>query len=229
METLYLVLLIIFIIGMIGSGIVVTVLSLDEKNVKEVTTEWLHKMGKDYSKEEFENTMFNQYVNIEYAKTNDDYNQLKDVVSDEEYNKILLDVKKDREQELKKVVDKINKGFSKLIGFKMVKDQEVAKLWVQYSCVEYVKGYREELNEETNLMEKKEVIVSGSDTKPVFHEYVVTFVKERSTVEKVVCPSCGREYKLLLRSKCQICDTIIVPKTKHWVYVNKKIANINKK
>ena len=120
METLFLVLLIVFILGMIGGIGTYIFLTFDEKKVKEISTSWLHKMGKEYSKEEFEDTMFEQYAEIEYAKVNGNYNFLKDVVSDEEYNSILLEVKKEQEQEIRKVVSNINKGFSKLINFKII-------------------------------------------------------------------------------------------------------------
>jgi len=228
METLYLVLLIIFIVVAIGAGLVLIYLKNDESKLKEVTTSWLHKMGKDYSKEEFENTMFNQYMNIEYAKVNDDYNELKDIVSDEEYNNILLEVKKERETNTKRIVKDIKKGLVKLISFKLVNNQEVAKIWIQYSDIEYITGYREDLNQEDTI-ELKNVIISGSDNKPVFHEYVLTFVKDRSTTEKITCPNCGHEIKTLLRSKCPMCENIIVPKTGHWVYVSKDLTQINKK
>ena len=228
METLFLVLLIVFILGMIGGIGTYIFLTFDEKKVKEISTSWLHKMGKEYSKEEFEDTMFEQYAEIEYAKVNGNYNFLKDVVSDEEYNSILLEVKNEQEQEVRKVISNINKGFSKLINFKIIKNQEVAKLWIQYSAIEYTTK-KQEMENENGAKEIKNVIISGSDRVPVYHEYILTFVKERATSESVLCPSCGNKTNLLLRSKCSICDANIVPKTKHWVLVNKQISNINKK
>ena len=227
METFYLVMLIIFIICMIIAGALYFYFNLDEKKIKEVTTERLQSMGKEYTKEEFEETMFQQFVKIELAKVNDDYNMLKDIVSDDEYNNILLEVKKDKEQNIKKIITDIKKGYAKLIGFNIINNQEVANIWVQYSSVEYVQGYKEEIDEAKGK-QIVPVIVSGNNKIPVYHEYILTFVKERSTLETAVCPSCGAKINIMLNSKCQFCDNMIVPKEKHWVYVKKEIANINK-
>ena len=188
MERLYLVLMIVFIVAAVLSIGVYVFFMLHEKRIKEVTTGLLHSMGKDYTKEFFETELYNQFVNIEEAKVSDNYTFLKDVVSDEEYNNILLDVKRQQEESVKKINTSFTKYFSKLIDFKIVGNQEVAKLWIQFSDIEYTKGYTQESNEKGEVF-TNESIVSGSDKKPVTHEYVLTYVKDRSTTERVVCPS----------------------------------------
>lgn len=223
---IYIILIILFIIIFIGGLLGFLYLSKDEKNLKEVTTVQLSRLGKIYTKEEYENKMFDMYVNIISGIQNNDYNLLKDIVSDEEYNKILLEIKQNQEQNVKKMVDHINKGFSKLIEFKIVNDLEVSKLWVQYSDTEYVLGNREIENEDGSK-EIKEIVISGDKDKILYHEYILTFVKDRTSNEDIMCPSCGYKSNMLLRSYCPNCDTLIVPKKMHWVYVGKVSTNIN--
>ena len=214
METLFLILLIIFIIGIIGSIGAILYFKMDEKNVQEVSTKYLQRLGKKYTKEEFEDLLFNQYVSIYEAINSEDYLLLRDLVSDDEYNKILMDIKECKEKNISKVVTNINKGFSKLINYKLVGNQEKVNVLIQYSSIEYTK----DLNEGN--------IIAGSETNKIFNQYALTFVKDKSSTENIVCPSCGYQSKALLRSKCPICSSTIASKQGHWVYVGKERINI---
>lgn len=223
----YMIMVVLFIIIFIIAALVLIYLILDEKKLKEVDNKLLVRLGKQYTKEDYENTMFNQYVEILMSIQNANYNLLKDIVSDEEYNKILLKVKSNNDEKVKEVVANIKKGFSKLIGYQVTADLEIAKLWVEYTDNEYTLGNREVENED-GTKEIKEVIISGDKNKDVYHEYILTFVKNRASNEDVVCPSCGYKTNLLTNSKCPKCDSIIVPKRMHWVYVDKVNTNISK-
>ena len=199
----------------------------DEKNLKEVTTDDLVKLGKVYTKEEFEEKMFNQYVNVIQSIQFSNYVLLKDIVSDDMYNQILINAKYNQEKNQFEVIDNIKKDFSKLISFKVINDLEVVKLWIRYSSYEYIKSNRKNIDE-NGIEVLEEVIVSGSTDNLVNNEYILTFVKNRVVDEKIVCPTCGYQEHLLTSSNCIRCDSEIIPKKMHWVLVDKVTTNISK-
>ena len=196
----------------------------DEKKLKEVSDNELMKFGKVYSKKEFEDKMFNQYSNILESIQDNNYSFLKDVVSDEIYNQILLSIKNNQEKNEKEIVTNIKKEFSKLISFGNIDDLEVAKLWVRYSSIEYTKGIRKEVIDNKEI--DSEVVTKGNKDKPIIHEYILTFVKNKSRIENVVCPLCGYQTHILTTSRCARCDNEIVSKKEHWVFAGKVTTNI---
>ena len=199
----------------------------DEKKLKEVSDDDLIKLGKVYSKQEFEDKMFKQYTNIIEGIQYLDYNLLKDIVSDEVYNQILKTIKDNQDKNVNNVITDIKKDFSKLISLQIIKDLEVAKIWVKYSSIEYITSIRKIIDENNNEVES-EIVIGGDKNNPINHEYILTFVKSKTETENVVCPSCGYQTNILTSSKCIRCDSEIVPKKMHWVYVDKVITNIEK-
>lgn len=224
---LYLLGMISFLLVFIVSIFLLIYFIKDEKSLKEVTNQELVKLGKIYTKEEFENKIFELYANILTNITYENYTFLKDSVADQVYNEILLMAKKNRDNKEESIISNIKKEFSKLISFKVENDLEVAKVWVRYSSIEYVKGIRKTVDENGKEL-LVEAIVDGNSNKPVNHEYILTFVKNRTQNENVICPNCGFQSHILLSSKCIRCDLEIVPKKQHWVYVGKVTTSISK-
>ena len=224
---IYIILIIIFSIILIGAGLVFFYFVLDERKVKEVDNELLVRLGKKYTKEQFENVLFERYTSIISGIQNDSYNFLRDAVSDEEYNKILMQIKQNNDHMQKEIVENIRKDFSKLISFKINNDLEVAKLWVSYTDSEYTMAKRQVVDSDgKNVMQ--DVIIKGDKNKKIRHEYILTFVKGRSNNEEILCPNCGYQTVLMLDSKCNRCGSVIVPKKLHWVLVDKKVTSLSK-
>ncbi len=216
----------VFVIVFIVCIFILLYLIKDEKKLAEVSSQKLIQLGKVYTKDDFESKMFEQYANILSNITYENYEFLKDAVSDELYNQILLTAKKNRENGEESIVQNIKKEFSKLISFEISDDLEIAKLWVRYSSIEYIKGIRKTVDEngKESLIE---TVVDGNKDQPTTHEYILTFVKNRTQNENVVCPSCGFQTHILTSSKCIQCDSEIIPKRMHWVFVEKISTNIS--
>ena len=224
---IFVVFIIIFVLVFIGALLVYLYLKGDEKKLKEVDDAKLSRMGKKYTKLEYENTISSLYFEILEGIANEDYNNLRDIVSDQEYNKILTEKKEEKDKNIENKITNINKGIVKLIDLKIVNDLEIAKLLIEYSDIEYTLGNREVPNEE-GVPEIQKVVISGDENKPVFHKYILTFVRNRTNNEEIKCPTCGYFNNLLTKSKCLGCDTLILPKTMHWVYTGKVSTNLDK-
>ena len=206
---IYLIFSIISLLVFVSSIIILVFIIKDEKNLKEVSNAFIKSKGKEYTKIEYENEMFQIYKNIIFAKENNDYISLRDLVSDEEYNKILLELKSYQDKNLKHTTTNINKDFSKLIIYEEKDNFEIAKLWIKYISTEYI-------------LNKDNEIISGSKDKSEVNEYIITFVKTKTNTESITCPSCGYQTKILSKSKCPRCESEIVPKKMHWVYIGKE-------
>ena len=226
MDT-FLILIIFFVVVLVGAIITYIYLKNDESKIKEVDDAQLSRLGKDYTKIEFENTMSSLYFEILEGLGNDDYGNLRDIVSDQEYNKMLAEKKNEKDKNVINKITNIKKQAAKLLDLKIINDLEVAKLLVEYTSVDYALGNREETNEEGET-EVKQVVIAGDDTKPVFHKFILTFVRNRTDNEKIKCPTCGYENHLLTKAKCLGCDTLIIPKKMHWVYTGRVTTNMEK-
>lgn len=200
----------------------------DEKNFKEVSDNYLKEIGKSYSKSEFENKMFEIYVNIINGIKYSDYSFLKDAVSDKVYNQILLSIKENQDRQQSDEIKDIKKKFSKLISFQTINDLEIAKVWIKYSDIEYKKSTKATTNV-VNSQFEEEVIISGNKDKVITHEYILTFVKEKTKTEEIICPSCAYQTNMLTSSNCINCGSEIIPKKMHWVYVEKVDMNNKEK
>jgi len=151
---------------------------------------------------------------------------LKDIVSDDVYNQILLSVKQNQDKNETNVITDVKKEFSKLIDFENINDLEVARVWIKYSSIEFVKGIRKIMVDDREV--ESEVVIAGDKSNPVTHEYVLTFVKNITQTENIVCPSCGFQTNMLTTSRCIRCDDEIVSKKEHWVFVEKVATDISK-
>lgn len=222
----YIIGIVVFALILLVSIVLLIYFIKDESNLKEITTSQLIQFGKNYKKEDFQNLLFEQYKNILSGITYENYSFLKDAVSDEMYNQILLTVKTNREEQKENIISDIKKEFSKLIDFEIIDGLEVAKLWVRYSCKEYTKGMHK-IVDENGKESMIESIISGSQDKKVIHEYILFFVRNRTQTENTLCPSCGYHSNILITSNCPRCDIEIVPKKMHWVFFKKINADFN--
>ena len=220
---IYLILLILTVIILISLIFYLIYLIKDEKELKKVDNEYLKSLGKNYSTQEFENTMYQLYLNILTGVDSDDYNYLKDAVSDNIYNKILYNKKIDKENDQTIVTTNINKEFIKLVSFKIINGQEVAKLWIKYSCIEY-KSRLLDKKDEAGIPYTEEEIVSGDKNNLVNHNYIITFTRIKTDLEQLTCPFCGNQINICTSSKCSRCEGVITQKKNHWVYLGKEEA-----
>lgn len=215
-----------FIIGIIFLIIVIIVcafilkgLSKEEKNYMEVSEQYLKNIGKDYSKDEYASWATGIYIEVINSVMNENYNYLRDTLSDELYNNYLLAIKNSKDRNVKNVVEDIKPEFSKLVNLKIQGDMEIAKVWMKLSYIEYVKDIAKPVNEE-EIQEEK--IISGSKTNRLEKEYILTFVKTHTPKESVVCPNCGYIHHIIEKVNCMRCGANIVPRNYHWVLIAKE-------
>lgn len=216
--TWFIVGIVFFTLVIIAGFIVLKKLSYEEKNYMEVSDIYLSNIGKDYNKETYASWAASIYIEIINSVMNENYEFLRDILSDEIYNNYLISIKNAKDKNIKNIVENMNPIFSKLVNLKIQNDMEIAKVWMKLSYIEYTKDL-------TPLMEgqeEKDKIISGSKTNTKEKEYILTFVKQHMPKESMVCPNCGYVSNIVYRSKCERCGANVVHKQHHWVLIGKE-------
>lgn len=217
-----------FIGGIIFLGIVIVIciillirLSKNETLFMEVSNQYLKDIGKDYTRDQYAMAIFELYRDVIEAVQTENYEYLRDVLSDDIYNNYLLGIKVSKERQIKNVVKDMNPVFAKLIQFVQKDNVEIAKVWLRVSYIEYALDLSP-LTEEQKKVAPPERIAGGSKTKREEKEYLLTLVKNHTPKESVVCPSCGFVSKVITRSLCPRCGSNAVTRPFHWVITAKE-------
>lgn len=221
MMTLFTVLIIILIIVIVVCVVLLMRLSGQESQFMEVSDRYLKDIGKSYTKNKFAMTIYELYRDIIDGVQQENYEFLRDVLSDEIYNNYLIGIKLSKERQIKNVVSDMKPVFAKLVNLVVNGDTEIAKVWIRVSYIEYALDMTP-LTEEQMKVVTGERIVSGSKTNRMEKEYILTLVKTHTPKESVVCPTCGYVSDVIIRNRCVRCGTDVVQRRFHWVIVGKE-------
>ncbi len=221
MMSLFVIGIVILVIIIVVCVILLLRLSRQETLFMEVSDRYLTEIGKDYTRNEFAMTIFELYRDVIEAVQKENYEFLRDVLSNEIYNNYLLGIKVSKERQIKNVVEDMKPVFARLVQFVQKDSTEVAKVWLRVSYIEYALDLTP-LTEEQQKVAPKERIAGGSKTKREEKEYLLTLVKSHTPKESMVCPSCGYILKVITRCHCVRCGTNIVTRPFHWVITSKE-------
>ena len=83
-----------------------------------------------------------------------------------------------------------------MVSFQSTDEKEIARLWVRYSSNEYLTALRME-HDQDGVIQEVERVIGGNEKESINNEFIITFVKERSKTEDVVCPNCGFQTHIL--------------------------------
>ena len=219
--TWFIVGIVVLLLIILGCLLWIVKLTKQEKEYMEVSNQYLKDIGKSYTKEEFSMTIFEMYRNIIQAVQEENYLYLRESLSDEIYNNYLMAIKNSKERHAKTIVEDMNPIFSKLISLAVKDNVEVAKVWLKVSYHEYVIDTTPPKPEEMG-MRKGSRVISGSKTKLLEKEYILTLVKTRTEKESVVCANCGYVTNVVTKNACVGCGANIVSRHYHWVMIAKE-------
>jgi len=135
MMTLFTVLIIILIIVIVVCVVLLMRLSGQESQFMEVSDRYLKDIGKSYTKNKFAMTIYELYRDIIDGVQQENYEFLRDVLSDEIYNNYLIGIKLSKERQIKNVVSDMKPVFAKLVNLVVNGDTEIAKVWIRVSYI----------------------------------------------------------------------------------------------
>lgn len=179
--------------------------------ISPLKTELIKEVLPDFDKNEFRQTTFKIYKNIQEAWMEFDYETLKKNTTNELYNTYhseLLALKAKKQKN-------IMKNFE-LLDFEIV-DMEKGienvslKIRALIKCNDYV-------------IDKNEKVVRGTDKRKVVYNYEMTFTKGINNNNNK-CPNCNAPLENVVSSTCPYCNSTVISTNHDWVLSKKQMIS----
>ena len=166
----------------------------------------------DINYDEFLKEAYENYVKIQNAWMDFDYDSLKELLTDELYNTYYSQLE----------ALKVKKEKNIMSNFKL-KDIKIKRLFDENNIVGVVVYLRVKMKD--YVVDKNNKVVRGSKFFKLDVEYLITYVKPKDIKEEMVCPNCGAPLEDTTRGECTYCRTLIVRPSKKYVMSKKTCTN----
>ncbi len=199
-----------FIVVIIGASIYQSV-NEDKIKAKKIANakEALNKYNINYA--DLINELSNDYVDIQKAWMNFDYESLKSLLTDELYNTYVNQLETLKIKNEKNIMENIKVKETNLLYVKEENDYIVVTASLKVEQTDYIVNNNGEVTRGSKL-----------DLNEV--EYTITFVKPLS-IKDTKCPNCGANLNGVTSGKCPSCRTTIILNQNKFVMSKKTIIN----
>ncbi len=196
----------------------------DKKQLEKRKNEFnsLYKINKKVSEDEFSKYIkkesmadfvferFKDYVDIQNAWMEFDYDVLSNKTTNELYNQYLMQLETLKAKGQKNVMNSFTYVKGKVTNIEKTDNQLAVTVEIVTRFYDYI------VNQENGL------ILRGSDKKKVTLHYQMTFVRSTKKSIATNCPNCGAKLKKTSTNVCEFCKTTITKESKEWLLAEKK-------
>ena len=196
----------------------------DKKQLEKRKNEFnsLYKINKKISKDEFSKYIkkesmadfvferFKDYVDIQNAWMEFDYDVLSNKTTNELYNQYLMQLETLKAKGQKNVMNSFTYVKGKVTNIEKTDNQLAVTVEIVTRFYDYI------VNQENGL------ILRGSDKKKVTLHYQMTFVRSTKKSITTHCPNCGAKLKKTSTNVCEFCKTTITKESDEWLLAEKK-------
>ena len=161
LTKLQLILYIIFLIVYVSILIISVKVVLKKQLVKEMNR--LKELDKSFNEEEFSNEAFNIYKEVQLAWCNFELDKVKELISEEMYNKYIEKLEELKEKKQQNVMNEIEYKSNKITDVRVDNDIEIT-CEMEVDCYDYI-------------IDDTESIVNGKKDKKINYKYALTFIK----------------------------------------------------
>ena len=196
----------------------------DKKQLEKRNNEFnsLYKINKKVSEDEFSKYIkkesmadfvldrFQDYVDIQNAWMEFDYDVLGNKTTNELYNQYLMQLETLKAKGQKNVMNSFTYVKGKVTNIEKTDNQLVVTVEIVTRFYDYI------------INQKDEKILRGDDYKKVTLHYQMTFVKSTKKSIATNCPNCGAKLKKTSTNVCEFCKTTITKESKEWLLAEKK-------
>lgn len=183
-------------------------LSLNKK--KAITAEEFAKYIKDETMEEFILNRFQDYLAVQYAWMEFNYDMLSNKTTNELYNQYQMQLETLKVKGQKNVMKDFIYTDGMITDISKVNNQTVVTVEIITRFYDYI------------INENSKVIIRGTDSKKISMHYQMKFIKDDKKKTPVHCPNCGAELKKTSTNVCEFCRTKITKETEDWLLSEKK-------
>lgn len=182
----------------------------------DITPERLEEILPGESIDFLKQELFLHFIELQNARMNFDYNELRQLCTDELYNTYVSKLEMLELKHCQNIMHNFNFIDAKIKNIEIVNNEIVLTVFM---CVDF---YDYTINTKTNKITK------GNNGSKVLNNYIMTFVKEKENKKKKkrTCPNCGAPNKNISSGECQYCHSTLITKASRFVLNSKK--NINK-
>lgn len=183
-------------------------LSLNKK--KAITAEEFAKYIKDETMEQFILNRFQDYLAVQYAWMEFNYDMLSNKTTNELYNQYQMQLETLKVNGQKNVMKDFIYTDGMITDISKVNNQTVVTVEIITRFYDYI------------INENSKVIIRGTDSKKISMHYQMKFIKDDKKKTPVHCPNCGAELKKTSTNVCEFCRTKITKETEDWLLSEKK-------
>ena len=177
---------------------------------KKISEDEFSKYIKKESMADFVFERFKDYVDIQNAWMEFDYDVLGNKTTNELYNQYLMQLETLKAKGQKNVMNSFTYVKGKVTNIEKTDNQLAVTVEIVTRFYDYI------VNQENGL------ILRGSDKKKVTLHYQMTFVRSTKKSITTHCPNCGTKLKKTSTNVCEFCKTTITKESKEWLLAEKK-------
>lgn len=170
----------------------------------------LQKYVKEESKKEFISNRYQDYVDIQNAWMNFDYDTLKAKTTNELYNQYQMQLETLKVKGQKNVMKDFKYIDGKILNIVESNNKVIVTVEIVTKFYDYI------IEESTNK------VVRGNARKTITIFYRMKFVRDINIDEIIHCPNCGAELRKTSTNVCEFCKTIITKESEEWLLAEKE-------
>lgn len=174
---------------------------------EEIPDEEIRKLIPDFNKEAFLKERYDDYVKVQNAWMNFDYDTLRSMLTDELYNQyeMQLDTLKIKNQ--KNVMSDFEYKSAKVTGINTENDKITITIEMIVTFYDYI--------------EQNGSVVRGNKNYKITQHYKMDFTCSKA-VKLDKCPNCGAKLEGNASNKCEYCGSIVIGLSDKWVLSKKE-------
>lgn len=192
------------------------VVKTQKHSYNDITQEHLSTVMPDANLADLKKLVFENFVDIQNAWSEFDYDKLRELCTDELYNSYKSQLETLKLKNGKNIMNDFSQNCTGIIDINNVNGDIVLTAFLSVSFYDYV----------INTISNK--VTRGNKFQKITNNYVLTFVikSDYDSEKEEKCPNCGAKIKHVTSGKCEYCNSTIVKKASKFVLSKK--TNVNK-
>lgn len=164
---------------------------------------------KDETEKQFLLNRYQDYLAIQEARMNFDYEAINTKTTDEMYNQYRMQLEMIKKKHQRKIMKDFSYISGKIAKVEKVNDQTIVTMGMHVRFIDYI------------INEKTEKVVFGKNDKKTNVYYQMVFVRNDKKNSITKCPNCGAEIKKGVDT-CEFCRSKITKESDEWLLARKR-------